>query len=136
MQMMQCDLFPPELLPPKPATRSARKLMRAEAAALRDNAIERAKAGANRAVTGWSDKAFAVLCTHLFRIGVDARFQVVDIRLGAYLLDDPPEPRAWGAIAVRASRLGLIARDGVAPCNDPRQHLCPTTVWRVAKLPK
>lgn len=45
------------------------------------------------------------------------------------LLPEPPEPRAWGAIVMRAAKAGLIVRVGYAPVKDPRSHHSPKSVW-------
>lgn len=53
-----------------------------------------------------------------------------DVRHAAKgIVPEPPEPRAWGAIIVKASRSRLISRVGYAPVKDPMSHGCPKTVW-------
>jgi len=115
--------------------RHTRSLTRAEqGAAARDAGIARAERGANAAVAQWSKLAMLSLTTFMRHRGVGFKFQLADFRAAGGALADPPEPRAWGAIINRASRAGLIERHGFEPCNDPRQHRCPTSVWRVVRV--
>lgn len=128
----QQEIFPvPEREASLGAARRAVIERRRAGRARRDAAIAQAADAARRNAPAWAPAAWAVLCRHIAAIGRGAIFQTVDIRLGNYLLPDPPEPRAWGAIMRRAKREGLIEFAGYAPCNDPRQHYAATTQWRV-----
>jgi hypothetical protein len=46
------------------------------------------------------------------------------------IVEAPIEPRAWGAIILRASKLGLIRCTGYAQAKDPKSHGNPKSVWK------
>lgn len=59
-----------------------------------------------------------------------ASFQGEDVRIAAKgVVPEPPEPRAWGAILVKAAKARLISRVGYAPVKDPKSHGNPKSVW-------
>ena len=103
-------------------------------AQITDEAIERAAIGAENALPGWHDNAYRILCEYIQFRGFGARFQIVEVRKAFPGFPDPPEARAWGAVARRAAANGLIEQAGYAKCVDPRQHGAATTVWRVVSL--
>jgi len=60
-------------------------------------------------------------------------FQGEDVRLAAKgIVPEPPEPRAWGAILVKAAKARMISRVGYAPVKDPKSHGNPKSVWVTA----
>lgn len=50
---------------------------------------------------------------------------------------EPPDARAWGAIPIRAQKLGCVEHAGHAASTDPKSHATPRSMWRfVNDLPK
>lgn len=85
---------------------------------------------ADRATGGdWSQRAWEFFVTWA-RARSGRAFQGEDVRMAAKgIVPDPPEPRAWGAILVKAAKARLISRVGYAPVKDPKSHGNPKTVW-------
>jgi hypothetical protein len=94
----------------------------------RDKGIEQAVKHADQVFDKWSDK-----CYGLFKDFVKANpqpFQMETFRHSIVgLLDEPPHKRAFGSIAVRAVRSGLIKRVGTAPVKNVKAHMAFSTVW-------
>jgi hypothetical protein len=100
----------------------------------RDLGMARAAAGAEHAVHGWREAADRQLEAYIARIGIGGTFTVSDLRVDALKGGDSPEPRAWGPVAMAASRAGLIEKHGYEKCADPTRHCGISTVWRVVSL--
>ena len=86
-------------------------------------AFDRAEIGATRAADraerqtpGWKDRAWAAFdayCT-----GHSDGFTVEDVRTWAEnlsLVESPPDARAWGQVALRAMREGIVVKAGYRP---------------------
>lgn len=107
----------------------------------RRKAWEEAKAGAERAADhaervepGWKDFALGVL--RLFAmLHPEATFMIEDVRAYAEArgLSPPPDPRAWGAVALQAKRDGLITRAGFSSTTRGPAHTHPRNVWRLVR---
>lgn len=100
------------------------------ARALRDDGIKRS---ADHAGDDWKERAyglFLAFCaqhpSHTF-MTEDARHWSADS------LEQPPDNRAWGYVAVRAAKAGVIVKYGYAPQRDPKHHKAPGTVWRIVR---
>lgn len=100
------------------------------AKALRDEGIRQA---ADHAGGEWKHAAYALFLQFLadypgqLFMTEDARFW------SAGKLDSPPDNRAWGYVAVRAAKAGVIVKHGYAPQRDPKHHKAPGTVWRIVR---
>lgn len=117
-----------ELDAPKtaPAPRPVRP-RRASGAELRDDGIARAERSSG---TEWQDAALSFV---LRFASMYAKLTCDDVRLHAERvgLPRPPDSRAWGAVMLRARRLGAIApTDRFVPSADPACHKSPARVWR------
>jgi hypothetical protein len=99
-----------------------------KAVALRDEGMERAAAKAEREDDGWQENALAWLT----RFETCGAFMAEDFREHAYKngLPKPSSERAWGAVFMRAKRLGLIYEAGFSLTKTPGQHRCPGRLWR------
>lgn len=89
---------------------------------------------ADAVTAGWSDRAMEYLKMYSRAQGSEP-FMAEDVRLSAEkgaFVPSPPDGRAWGAVILRAKRLGLIKHAGYAPNKDPGCHGSPKSVWRVA----
>lgn len=79
---------------------------------------------------GWQDHAYHAL--RLFAKTTEY-FKAEDLRKHARErgLQEPPDPRAWGAVFLRAERDGLIAQVGYAKSKSRIAHGRPALVWQV-----
>ena len=96
----------------------------------RDLGLNRAAANAGQA---WSDEAYRCLQIYIRRFSgclvmAEVIREFADCELG---LENPPDPRAWGHILLRAARAGLLQRNGYAPSSSASRHKGPATVWRI-----
>lgn len=85
---------------------------------------------AERDSAGWGDRAYAYLTSYIVRHQSD--FMTEDVRLYAAAegLDPPPDNRAWGAVIVRAVKLGVLRKTGFAPAKTG--HCRPMQIWSAA----
>jgi hypothetical protein len=96
---------------------------------LRDEGIERAAAHAGPA---WGERAYALLRAFIARYPKDTVFMIEDVRAFAKAqIEEPPDRRAWGAVAVRARRAGLIEKFGYQTHKDPVRHMGASMSWRI-----
>lgn len=97
--------------------------------AARDKGIKQAADHADQVHDSWSERAYGHFITFVslqkgsFRIE-QYREWVKDI------LPSPPSDRAYGAIAVRAVKAGLIKRVGYESVCNVRAHRTPVSVWQ------
>lgn len=94
-----------------------------EARALRDAAISQI---AESSGPQWQQTAFA--CLEAFIASNDAPFMIEDVRLANPDLPAPHDNRAWGAVARRAIKHGLIQRVGFAPAKT--SHCSAKPLWQ------
>jgi hypothetical protein len=102
---------------------------RSPGAAERDEGIARAAAHADREVRGWILLARAHLLTFARH---HQRFALETVRdyAEARGLPAAPDPRAWGAVAVKCRRDFIIKPDGYAPSLNKGAHKRPTMQWQ------
>lgn len=98
----------------------------------RDAAMSAAEDHANRVHGDWSARAYLMVTKYIRRGGL---FMAEDVRAWAEGegLPPPPDPRAWGAVIMRAAKEGLIKRIGYEPSRNRQAHLRPTAVWQVCQ---
>lgn len=89
---------------------------------------EGAKIAAAHAGEAWRDEAFDAFARYAAR-GVP--FTTEEVRTNA-TLSDPPDKRAWGQIALRAARAGIVERVGVTRAKSKSVHGMWVTQWRLA----
>lgn len=95
--------------------------------ALRDQGIKRA---VDHAGDEWKDRAYRIFISFV-KLNGRQPFMTEDVRMYAgHAIEEPPDRRAWGHIAVKAARAGLIMKIGYAPHKDPSRHNGPSTIWR------
>lgn len=98
-----------------------------DARAARDAGMQRAIDHAADVCMDWPARAYAFLTrfarTHESFISEECTEEAERLGFGP-----PTDPRAWGAIFQKASRSGVIARDGFG--ISQRRHLSPTPLWR------
>lgn len=103
---------------------------------LRDAGIARAVEHADAVCEDWAETAYAWLermRTCGPHIVLDKRsFTTEDLRLtSAFVIDVPPDSRAWGGIVRRAAKAGLIEATGeFKKCMNPMGHKRDCRVWR------
>lgn len=95
----------------------------------KDSAIAASYEAQERKVDGWGDTAIEFL--KKYRLTVPD-FLTEDLRKASIgIVPVPEEPRAWGAVLVRACKMGLIEWTGEYRCMvDLKSHSCPKKVWR------
>ena len=100
-----------------------------------DLAWSQARAGMSRATEhaesdspGWGDVAYHFLRNYASR-NRGKQFTALEVREAAreWGLLEPPSPKAFGAIFVRAQRAGIIVKAGYAPHAE--RHASPTVLW-------
>lgn len=98
------------------------------ARAARDAGIARAADHADRSSEDWSDRAFSAFVSTAKRLPYFTTEQAR--QLAPDDLPDPPDKRAWGHVARRAVREGIVERAGFVTADDPRVHCNVVTRWR------
>ncbi|MBA3599494.1 MAG: hypothetical protein H0W40_19310 [Methylibium sp.] len=105
----------------------------ADAIARRDAGMALAVEHADQVEPAWSDRAFAILGEYVADTSADFTIEDVRVVAEAMGLPRPPDCRAWGAIARRGHRAGLIVpTERFISSNDPKSHRGPNRVWRRA----
>lgn len=90
-----------------------------------------AAAHADRVHGPWSEKAWEFFM-QFAREHPGQTFMTEDVRAHAEIrkaVPPPPDNRAWGSIAMRASKAKLIRRVDYAPNKSPSCHASPKSVW-------
>lgn len=103
-----------------------------EARQKRDEGISRAKDHADAVSPGWSEKAYELFKTWLSGWPSGFCFQIEGFRVSAKArgLEDPPTARAFGSLAVRAKKEGLIKSNGQKPTASASAHRCYANEWQ------
>lgn len=97
---------------------------------LRDEGIQRAVDHADRKEDNWSDTAYQYFKIYLDHKPVGFKFMIEDFREHVSgVLTDPPHKRAFGSLAVRARKEGLIAHAGYRKVTNPTAHRANASVW-------
>lgn len=99
------------------------------ARAQRDAGIQAAVNHADAVDPGWPERAYRHFVAYARAHG---QFLTEAARNAAECagLAPPPDKRAWGGVASRAARAGVVVRTGYAPASDPKVHCSIATVWR------
>ena len=88
---------------------------------------QRAAYSAERAHPGWNDKALALFEAYARK---NADFTTEDVRYANPEFEAPPEMRAWGSVARRASALGIVKSEGVTRAQSNSVHSMWVTNWK------
>lgn len=95
--------------------------------AWRDAAVEQAVQAAG---PDWCEQAYTVFCAHALEF---ASFSTCQVRAAATRAGlATREPRAWGAVAMRAARAGVVRHGGYVASSSPLGHLAPVSLWHSA----
>lgn len=96
---------------------------------LKNLGIKRAVDHANVQVSGWSDQAYNYLLDYARS---HEEFMIEEVRESSKgIIPVPPNTRAWGGVAVRASKSGVIERKGFRTVKNAKAHCTPATLWKV-----
>jgi hypothetical protein len=78
---------------------------------------------------GWSERAFAMLEAYA---RTHPEFMTEEARVWAHEqgLPQPPDKRAWGAVAQRAARTGVLGLLRYQKTRIPPAHATPRPLWR------
>lgn len=95
-------------------------------ARLRDDAIARAAAHANRVSPQWTEVAYCFMRRYAQRHGA---VMTEDVRRAAaeHGLSPPPDARAWGSVTKRALREGWLSPMGYTQSKTAAAHRRPGT---------
>jgi len=94
---------------------------------LRDEGIAKCEQHANAVDANWSDKAFEFLKEYITNVN---EFKCENVRFAsAGIIPEAINKRVWGAIILRASRLGLIRKISTGPVTDPGSHCANAGTW-------
>jgi len=105
------------------------RTMPTEGQIARDKGIAQSLDSANGAVKNWSDIAYGFLLGYADSHKV---FMIEELRNASVgFVPEPPSKRAWGGIAVRASKTGIIERIGFQNVKNAKAHCTPATLWKV-----
>lgn len=88
---------------------------------------------AERRSPGWVDSAYAAFVAFA-RAYPDRKFTTEDVRLAAKGVPEAPDPRAWGAVAQRVKREGVVIPCGWRPVESSNGS--PKTVWQLNPVKK
>ena len=89
-------------------------------AQLRDIGIRQSEFHANQEYKNWSDCAYD-FALHFCRYHKE--LMIEDIRTASKgRVPDPPHARAWGAIALKLMRNGVIEKLSIRPVQNPKAH--------------
>lgn len=98
-----------------------------EARAARDNGIATASNRADRIDPTWRERAYNALVEHA---KTHPTFTIEQLRAAAGpTLEDPPSLRAWGGVAQRAQKSGILEHHGWIPSENPACHTGEVRVW-------
>lgn len=96
---------------------------------LRDEGIQRASDHAEREREEWNDAAYEYFVEYAT---THDQFATEDVREHALRdgFEDAPDARAWGAVAARARREGLIIHSHFESARNAKKHRCPLRIWK------
>lgn len=101
---------------------------------LRDAGILQAQENADKKSPRWSEKVYELFTEWAVKKGSGHRFKTEDFRLSVELtgkVSKPPSRRAYGSIAVKAVKAGLIKKVGYAQVSNPLAHRANCVLWQV-----
>lgn len=99
-----------------------------EARDARDNGIATASNHADRIDPTWRERAYNALVEHA---KTHPTFTIEQLRAAAGpTLEDPPSLRAWGGVAQRAQKSGILEHHGWIPSENPACHTGEVRVWK------
>ncbi len=98
---------------------------------LANKGMKRAVDNANRMHDDWDHYAYEFFKTYILD---KDEVMTEDVRNASKnIVPQPPNARAWGTIAQRAVKAGLIKRVGYRKTKNPNSHGTPATLWGVIK---
>lgn len=99
-----------------------------EARTARDTGIKTATDHADRVCPEWKEQAYQALVDYAT---THPTFTIEQLRQSLNgRLADPPSLRAWGGIAQRARRAGIVEHFGWTEAEDPAVHCNVIRVWK------
>jgi hypothetical protein len=95
---------------------------------LKERGMNQAETHANQVHEKWSEKAYDLF--KAFLVKTSSPFKIEDFReYVKNLLPAPPSLRAFGGVAMRAAKSGLIKRVGYAKVNNAKAHQANASLW-------
>jgi hypothetical protein len=97
---------------------------------LKKAGMQKAIDTAERRSPGWSDRAYDYLVEFVKTRKAGERFMIEDVRRDfGTLVNEAGHPRAWGSIACRAIKNGIIKNVGYAKVKNGRAHQANASVY-------
>jgi len=93
----------------------------------RDEGMQRAVDHADRKVDGWQDIALAAFYQHA---QTHVTFTTEQVRRSSPHVPEPPDKRAWGAVARRACKERYIQKVGIVQAQSPTVHCMYVTLYQ------
>lgn len=87
-----------------------------------------AERAADHAGETWKDQAFRAFVAYVREHGECTTEQV---RQACPHVPEPPDKRAWGSVALRAARAGVVRSAGWTRASSPTVHGMVVTLWRL-----
>lgn len=101
----------------------------------RDLGIKRAVEKANREINDWSEIAFKFFCE--FAKNSKEPFMTNDVVLASEnVIPQPENKKAWGHIAVKAIKNGIVKSIGYSKGKNPKHHCNPRNLYEYIKKEK
>lgn len=86
-----------------------------------------AEVAASNAGDEWKEAAFDAFRRYA---RTHNEFTTEQVRLATTNIVSPPDPRAWGYVALRAKREGVVVSSGWVRANSRTVHGMVVTLWR------
>lgn len=96
------------------------------AKARRDAGMQRAVDHADRKIDGWQDMALEAFRDYARR---HVTFTTEQVRVASPNVPNPPDKRAWGHVARRACKEGIVHKIGMVQAKSPTVHCMYVTLY-------
>lgn len=90
---------------------------------------QRAADHAERVDDGWKERAYNAFVVYA---ALHDEFTTEDVRLYSHWIETPPDLRAWGHIALKAMRAGVVRKVGLGRSPRREAHQAFITIWKRA----
>ena len=101
--------------------------MQNEAKQLGHEAAQIASDHADRIEYNWSADAYNLFCDYA---KTHDTFTTEQVRLSFPTFHKPPTNRAWGGVALKAQKNGIIKAVGIVPTKNRTAHGANATLWK------
>lgn len=89
--------------------------------------IKKAEAAGNRAGIEWKNKAYDAFVEYAKN---HQTFTVEQVISDSFNVPNPPDKRAWGSIAIKAKKNGIVENAGWTRSLNKNKHGIPVALWK------